>query len=202
MKQGIILIAITILSLNNTYAQKFRSGIKGGFNSSTLYIDEVEERNIRPGFHAGFFGQMPVTDFIGVQSELLFTTAGNRSTYDIGPFDGEVDFNLNYIQLPVMANIKFMDLIELHAGPYVSFLVNSNISTEGDFGSSDGELDRDHFNTLDYGMALGAGVNIGDIQIGARYNQGFNEVADSDDARAFLGDARNVVGQLYIALAL
>ena len=106
-------------------AQKFRSGVKAGFNYSALYVEDVEDRSIRPGFHAGVFGQSQIGESSALQVELLYTTAGNRTTYSAGPIDGEVDFNLNYIQLPVLLNFKIIDLLEIHAGPYASYLINA-----------------------------------------------------------------------------
>lgn len=110
MKRTYLFIA-TVLLTASAMAQEFRSGIKGGFNYSSLYIDDVEDRRIRPDVHFGFFGQSQLADAVGLQTELLFTTAGIRSTYDFGPFDGTVDFNLSYLQFPVMLNFKIADAL-------------------------------------------------------------------------------------------
>ncbi|MFY0598889.1 MAG: PorT family protein [Cyclobacteriaceae bacterium] len=198
-KRTHLLLAIILLS-GSLSAQQFRSGVKGGFNYSSLYVDDVEDRKIRPGFHAGFFVQSELVEAVGIQTELLFTTAGNRTTYDVGPFDGTVDFNLNYVQLPVMLNLKVVDILEFHGGLYAAYLVGANTSTEGDFGSGFEELDRDNFKDLDFGFAAGLGVNFGNLQAGLRYNLGLTEIADSDSSRDLLGDSKNVVGQIYVAI--
>ena len=39
------------------------------------------------------------------------------------------------------------------------------------------QLDRDNFDNWDYGLVGGVGFNFGDIQLGARYNYGLNEIA-------------------------
>ena len=44
-----------------------RTGIKGGLNASTLYLDNVDDRNERIGFHVGLFTQIPVTSFFAIQ---------------------------------------------------------------------------------------------------------------------------------------
>ncbi|MEO9871972.1 porin family protein [Ekhidna sp.] len=200
MKIKLFLLTSCLVLVIGAHAQNFRSGIKGGFNYSSLYVDDVEDRKIRPGFHIGVFGQTPLGEATALQTELLYTTAGNRTTYNSGPFDGEVDFNLNYLQLPVLLNFKVADILEIHAGGYAALLLGANTSSEGDFGSSFQELDRDNFESLDFGVAAGVGVNLSALQIGLRYNLGLTEIAKSSSAQDLLGDSKNVVGQVYIAL--
>ncbi len=202
MNKKIYLLVATLFFTGALMAQQFRSGIKGGFNYSSLYVDDVEDRKIRPGFHFGFFGQSELSDAVALQTELLYTTAGNRSTYRAGPFDGTVDFNLNYLQVPVMLNLKVADALEFHGGLYAAYLVGANTSSEGDFGTSFQELDRENFKDLDFGFAAGFGVNFGDLQLGLRYNLGLTEIADSNGARDLIGDSKNVVGQIYAAIGL
>ncbi|MEP5612906.1 MAG: porin family protein [Cyclobacteriaceae bacterium] len=199
MRKTYLFIAALLLT-TSSMAQEFRSGIKGGFNYSSLYVDDVEDRKIRPGFHIGFFGQSQLADAVALQTELLYTTAGNRSTYDVGPFDGTVDFNLNYLQVPVMLNFKIADALELHGGLYAAYLIGANTSTDGDFGAGFQELDQDNFNDLDFGFAAGLGANFGNLQLGLRYNLGLSEIADSANARDLIGDSKNVIGQIYAAI--
>jgi hypothetical protein len=45
-------------------------------------------------------------------------------------------------------------------------------------------------------------LNFGNFQIGARYNYGLTKLADSDAAELLLGDSKNSVAQLYLALNL
>jgi hypothetical protein len=59
MKKHYLFTLLAMLIVISVSAQKFRSGIKGGFNYSTLNIDAVEDRKMRPGFHGGFLGKHP-----------------------------------------------------------------------------------------------------------------------------------------------
>lgn len=202
MRNYSLLILSIIFIITSASAQKIRSGIKGGFNYSSLYIDDVEDRKIRPGFHVGFFGQSALGEATAIQTELLYTTAGNKSTYNVAGLNGEIDFNLNYIQLPVMLNLKIAGILEVHGGIYAAYLIGANSKSDGNFGSGYQELNRDGFKDLDFGLAAGAGVNFGDLQVGLRYNLGLTEVADSNSARSRIGSSKNVVGQFYLALGL
>lgn len=187
---------------SQTQAQEFRSGIKGSFNLSNLYTDDIDDNNLKAGFSVGFFNEKQIAPATAIQTELLFSKKGNRSEYRSGPFDGEANFNLNYIELPVLLEIKAGSGLDINFGPYVSYLVSSNITTEGDFGNSFTEIDREELNNFDFGLAGGLGLNFGNAELGARYNLGLTKIADSANAQSLLGDAKNSVIQFYLALGL
>jgi hypothetical protein len=176
-----------------------RVGIKGGLNVSNLYIDNVNDENARFGFNGGLYGQILSTEAFAIQPELLFSTKGSQADYG-GIINSTVRFNLNYLDLPVLAVIKLGPSAEIHAGAYASYLLSANINYEGNIGSGTERLDRDQFKTFDYGLVGGLGLNFGAVQIGARYNYGLVKLADSNNARNMLGDSKNSVAQLYIAL--
>jgi hypothetical protein len=180
-----------------------RAGIKGGLNASNFINDEITDKNGRFGFHAGVYGQLFVSEGFAVQPEVNFSTKGNRTTTEFGLIDQETKFNLNYIDIPVLAVFKLGPAVEIHFGPYWSYLVGASIDNDGDILDDFSELDRDNFTKWDYGLAGGIGFNINNLQIGARYNYGMKEIADSDAARAMLGsNAKNSVGQIYLAINL
>jgi hypothetical protein len=190
-----------LLISQTTMAQTTRAGIKGGLNVSNLYIDDVDDENARYGINVGFYGQIFSTETFAIQPELLFSTKGSKEEYG-GLIDQEIKFNLNYIDLPVLAVIKLGESAEIHLGGYASYLLGANINYEGDVANGTDELDKDHFKSFDYGLVGGFALNFGAAQIGARYNYGLAKIADSDNARDFLGDAKNSCAQLYLALNL
>jgi hypothetical protein len=114
----------------------------------------------------------------------------------------EVKYNLNYLDLPVLAVFKLGNQVELHAGGYASYLLNANIEYEGDIANDVDEIDKDHLKSYDYGLVGGIGFNFGNVQLGARYNYGLVKIADSDAAEFLIGDSKNSVGQVYLALNL
>lgn len=176
-----------------------RFGVKGGLNVSNLYIDNVNDENARFGFNGGLYGQILSTKAFAIQPELLFSTKGSQADYG-GIINSTVKFNLNYLDLPLLAVIKLGPQAEIHAGGYASYLLSANINYEGNFGSGTDRIDRDQLKTFDYGLAAGFGLNFGAVQVGARYNYGLVKIADSNSARNILGDSKNSVAQLYVAL--
>ena len=181
---------------------KARAGIKGGLNLSNLITDEVNDKHSRVGFHAGVYGQLFASEAFAIQPELNYSTKGNEVTTNVGIIDQETKFNLSYLDVPILAVFKLGSVAEIHAGPYWAYMVGANIDTDGDLGDDFRQLDRDNFDNWDYGLAGGIGFNLGSVQLGARYNYGLNEIARSPGAKRLLGDTKNSVGQIYLALNL
>jgi hypothetical protein len=178
-----------------------RVGIKGGLNVSNLYINDVNDENARFGFNGGLYGQILSSEVFAIQPELLFSTKGSQADYG-GIINSTVRFNLNYLDLPVLAVIKLGPSAEIHAGAYASYLLSANIKYSGNIGNGTDRIDRDQLKSFDYGLVGGFGLNFGAVQIGARYNYGLVKIADSNSARNMLGDSKNSVAQLYLALNL
>jgi len=179
-----------------------RAGIKGGLNVSNIITDEVNDKDARYGFHGGVYGQLFVNEGFAIQPELNYSTKGNKVITAFGIIDQETKLNLSYLDVPVLAVFKLGNAAEIHAGAYWAYLVGANIDTDGDLGDDFRQLDRDNFDNWDYGLVGGVGFNFGDVQVGARYNYGLNEIARSEGAKRILGNAKNSVGQIYVAFNL
>lgn len=202
MKNNLLVAAIlTTIAFTPTFAQDRKAGIKGGLNVSNLYLDDVDDENARIGFHVGVFGEIFSTETFAVQAELLYSTKGTKAVGN-GILYDEADFNLNYLDVPVFAVFKLGESVDLHLGAYGAYLLGANISTKGNFGNSNDELDKDNFKAFDYGLMGGIGFNFGAIQVGARYNYGLGKIADGDTAKTILNDSKNSFGQVYVAFNL
>ncbi len=195
---------ITLATLpNQVNAQEARTGVKGGINISNLYINEVDDENARIGFNLGLYTQIPLLgDFLCLQPEIMYSTKGARATYDVVTFQGESKFNLNYIDVPVLATLKLGDAAEINLGPYFSYLIGANVSTDGELGSGVSEVKRENLAKFDVGLTAGFALNFGTFSVGTRYNYGLRKIADTSEAELFLGDAKNSVAQVYAAFGL
>ncbi|WP_394773233.1 porin family protein [Flavobacterium sp.] len=163
-------------------------GVKGGFNMSNLYGsgDDVDDNNVLYGFNAGVYATLPISDFIAIQPEVLFTTKGAKLQYDSALASGDAKFKLNYIEVPLLVRVNITKNFNVHAGGYASYLVSSKVTGSGDV-SFDQEIDRDDLNKFDAGIAAGVGVDFSPISIGVRYNYGLTTV----------GKERTVAGTTY-----
>jgi hypothetical protein len=179
-------------------------GIKGGLNLTNMFVDDVSDENMKVGFNAGFFAKIPVARGFSIQPELLYTSKGAKQEYNnIIQGQGEYRFNLNYVELPVLAVINVAKNFNLHLGPYVSYLAAANIKNlREDHGQDEiAELDADNFNRFDYGLVGGLGVDISNFTIGARYSYGLREIGQSGSLSGQVTkDSRNSAVSLYIGL--
>ncbi|ALJ05489.1 hypothetical protein APS56_10325 [Pseudalgibacter alginicilyticus] len=164
-------------------------GIKGGVNFSNMYTDDVDDNNMLTSFNAGLYTSFPLTDFIAIQPELLYSVKGSELVYDNAFASGTAKFKLNYIEVPLLLKINLAKNINVHAGPYFAYLIDSQITNESEGGSLDFEenYDNDDFNKFDTGLSAGVGFDLNNLGIGLRYNYGLSTV----------GKERTVAGQTY-----
>lgn len=178
-------------------------GIKGGINLSNLYVDDVEDENMKVGVNVGVFAKLPVTKGFSIQPELLYSSKGAKITYNNIFGDGEYRFNLNYVELPVLAVFNLGKNFNIHAGPYAALLTSANIKRlDNESGDVDdiADLDTDNFKRFDYGLAGGVGFDIQNFTLGARYNYGLNEIGDGGIAGEATRNSKNSAFTFYIGI--
>lgn len=177
-------------------------GIKGGINLANLYVDDASDENLKVGLNAGLFFKVPFTEFFAIQPEILYSSKGSKVTYDNWlQGSGEYRFNLNYIEVPMLAVFNLGPHFNLHAGPYASFLASANIKDMRDDGTiaDANDLNADNFNRFDYGLSGGAALEFSNFTVGARYNYGLKEVGESGNLSGELvRDSKNSVASFYI----
>ena len=183
MKKLFLGAAIAMSSL--TFAQQF--GVKGGMNVSSLSDDAtLSDQESKIGFNAGVFMNAPLAENVSIQPEVLYNDLGSkvtRSTEILGnTYSADYSRNLGYISVPVMFQYNATPAFYLEAGPQFGFLVSAKDKFKNSTnGSTDNAtivaLDKDNFNTFDFGIGLGAGYyftpNLG---LTARYTAGLSDI--------------------------
>ena len=179
-------------------------GVKGGFNMSNLYSIDANDDNVLYGFNAGVYATLPVSDFIAIQPEILFTTKGAELDYNNAFATGNAKFRLNYIEVPLLVRVNITKNFNVHAGGYASYLVSSKVTGDGDI-NFDQEINTDDLNKFDAGLSAGVGVDFNPVSIGLRYNYGLTTVGKE---RTLAGttytfpDAKNSNLTLYLSYKL
>jgi hypothetical protein len=189
----------------------FRFGVKAGLNLSQLYVSgvDVEDRRNKVGIHGGLWAKIPTGDLFAIQPELLYTNNGSRISYQATTVSGlggsEVRFNMNYIQLPILASLT-LGPISIQAGPYVSYLLNANVKNVELDNAVDpttiAELNENSFHRVDYGLAGGIAFDIKGFQLGARYNHGLRETSQNGLSGLLPNNAKNGVAQVFVSVGL
>lgn len=211
MNIGLVVILI-LASVASTFAQQQHSstvhsltptiGVKGGINFTNLYVDDVKDENMKVGFNLGLFAKLPITQGVSIQPEILYSVKGSKLTYDLGILgSNEYRFNLNYVEVPVLAVINLAKNFNLQAGGYAAYLAQANIKRVNNDDPNDqiADLNEDNFNRFDYGLVGGLGIDVKSVTIGARYNYGLREVGKSDNfGSQALKNSKNSAISLYI----
>jgi hypothetical protein len=207
MKKIILALLITV-TVTGAFAQDSKFGIKGGMNLSDLYTNDVESSNFRIGYHAGLFAKLAFSDRFAIQPEVLYSTKGSCLEYENAVLAGRANFNLNYIDIPVLAVVNITSRYNIQIGPYFSLLTGAKLINEAegtDIFDFERELETDDFTFADYGIAAGIGIDFKHIGIGLRYNHGFQNIGKKrtfEDVTYRLPDATNGLFQVYMMINL
>lgn len=204
----VILSAIAVMAFGMANAQDVKFGLKGGLNVSNFSGDtEGIDFKSRFGFNAGGFVEIKFSEKFALQPEVLYSTQGakvdnfNLDVDDVGTVNADVAFNLAYINIPVMFKYFAAEKFSLEAGPQIGFLVSAETKTKVDgYGSSKVDI-KDNFESIDFGLNLGAGYDFTEnFSAGVRYNLGLANIAkteEGDDSKLHNGAFSLSVGYKF-----
>lgn len=194
MKTKLIMLTASLFLLSgmiaNTFAQSPISfGLKGGVNLANLSGDDFSYADARSGLNIGIVFEigLPLSP-IGIESGLYYSQKGASSeNQNLGV---TTTLKADYLEVPVLAKLSFgpPGPIKPHllAGPYLSFLLNSETVSDGGGGSVSVDI-NDTTNDIDFGLIGGIGldVNMGlaTLSLQARYSMGLTEVYTNNDAK-------------------
>ncbi|HNV50401.1 MAG: porin family protein [Bacteroidales bacterium] len=197
-----LLIFVLVVSMTTgAFAQNF--GLKGGLNLSnilakddnTTYSDDFK---MNPGFHIGATAEFPFSDMFSFETGLLLSTKGYKiseeETFMGKKIEMKIKTNLFYLDIPLTAKASF-DLGDAKVfglfGPYIGMGLTGQSKTvttidgktekekeDVEWGSEKGKSD---LKRLDFGLTIGAGVEIDLFQIGLGYNLGLANISPYND---------------------
>jgi hypothetical protein len=190
MKRIFLAISMVTLFAAGAAAQGISGGIKAGLNLANLNGD-IENTDMKIGYHFGGYAKISLTEAFSVQPELLFNAVGAKSSDD----GYNADYKFNYVSVPVMLGYSF-GKISIQAGPQIGFLTSAKLKVDG--GGLSGESDvKDQMKGIDFGVNAGLGADFGKLNAAARYCIGLSNIVDSDNA-----DLKNGVIQFSLGYKL
>jgi hypothetical protein len=159
-------LAIALLFAPIFLSAQLGIGIKAGANFANISTDNADTQS-KTSFHAGAYANIKFSDKWGVTPEVLWSAQGA----DIN----DVEFNTNYITVPVMLRWRLIDLISLEAGPQF------NIVTSAESGGVDVS---DEIASPSYCAAFGAVCHLPlGFNAGIRYVAGLTDITKDDDEK-------------------
>jgi len=183
-----LFLVLLVAALTASYAQaQTKFGLRAGFNMTNFYQlndkGDIMGLEYKPGYQIGVVADFPYLEGNSFQPGIIFATQGAKSEITYLRQKGKVEYNLNYIQIPMnfqyrkdLGKAKYL----LQGGPYLGYGISGEIKVEVSdgkelisnsekikFGSGD---DAD-FGAFDFGFGAGVGFQIGNLQtvIGGNY---------------------------------
>ena len=165
---------------------------KVGLNLATLtnpdiYVGmggEKMEYRLKPGLVVGGEVEYQLNTLIGLSAGMLYSQQGTLPK-DNSAFR-DVKANLDYLNVPLTANIYFTHDMAIRLGIQPGWLLSLDVEGE----ESDGNGHWMHYDqgntehrTFDLSLPLGLSWNIGPVQLDARYNFGLTNITKYDQLK-------------------
>lgn len=186
MKKIMILFAALAMMAGaaDAYAEGFL--VKGGLTYSNLasknmksFFQDFSFKNYT-GWHAGIGYQTDTFGGFSFQPEFLFNVKGVKAVdMASSSMDNNVSWKMSYLELPVNIQWGINLLVArpfIFATPFVGYSVSSKLV--GVDGTGKIETLVESPERFEYGLGLGAGINISKVQITAKYAWNFKGMGE------------------------
>ena len=171
MKKLILLAAIAVSTVSTSFAQgEVHFGAKAGVNVASIGGDAYLGGGFgsfgsRVSFHVGGLVEVPITEKISVQPEVLYSSQG--SNWD---FTGAGDIKLDYINFPIMGKYHIIEGLSGELGPVIGVLIKADQS---------GVDVKDSYKSTDIAIGIGATYRLPmGVFFSLRYNKGITDIND------------------------
>lgn len=153
-----ILVALLIVGTINSQAQ-IKFGIKGGLNLPSLEeqggISAVSSSNAN-GWHAGLALELKLP-ILGIEADALYSQTGFGEA-TLGSVTA--DLQNTTLDIPVVAKLYILKVLNIQAGPQFSFLTSSKHGVDDI---------KDQIDKKAFGFVAGLGVELGGLMASGRF---------------------------------
>lgn len=187
-----LLLLVFFIGISHLNAQV---AFKAGVNFSNMLFEEDDNsledlaKNGAVKFTAGFVFILPIGDVVALQPELLFVQKGAESTYKLLGQEATNKLTYNYLDIPLLLRFSLGDTygeglgIYFNGGIYAGYAINGKSETITPLGTTKTDLTfdaADDQRRLDFGLAAGGGLTLGNLFFDLRYVHGTNNLLDDD----------------------
>ena len=181
MKKILILSTlISFLGVHSGFSQRsvsrywegFKIGLKAGANFSNVYDTQGDQfaADGKLGFAGGVFLEVPLSDYLGIRPEILYSQKGFKATGQYLSVPYTFTRSSDYIDVPVLITLKPVPMFSINVGPQFSFLTkqtdvfSSTILTTEQQQSFSNDNYRKNLMSLTAGVALDFGKVVLDVR--------------------------------------
>ena len=190
----ILVVAALMLSSVSTFAQH----AVGSFNLqpkvgvSIANLTEFKDTDPRIGVVAGVEGEYQASDIFSVSAGVLYSMQGSKYEYELLNQKYKSTNKLDYINVPIMANVYVTKGLAVKLGVQPGFNVSSSnkqeVNTFAGSGSSTFDVKA---KSVDFSIPVGLSYEYNNFQLDARYNWGLTKAFEN-------GKAKNSVFQITL----
>lgn len=208
MKKLILITGIFIFSTTLLHAQAdskaIQLGVKGGVNSTKITGDDIDDVKSRTSFNVGLLAEIPITERFSLQPEVMYSGQG----FDVKEIDQDnifdtnenIEYQLDYIQVPVLLKAYLVKGLSIEAGPQFGFKIHEELDFQPNNDGGDIEINEDESNVKDFdtGLVLGAAYKFDNgFFVNGRYNMGLTNIFEDNTIFENV-DAKNAVWQFGV----
>lgn len=178
----ILMIAALMVATVSAKAQ-FEPGTfslqpKVGFELTSISGDGSK---FKPGFTAGLEGQYQINNWFGLSAGVHYAMGGCKIK------DVDSKFNMNYVNIPVMAKFYVTKGLSLNAGLQLGFMTSAKLADVQLLGGKSDVDIKDLCNKTDFSIPLSIAYEFTNgLSFEARYNAGVTNVFKDDVVNAAL----------------
>lgn len=190
----ILVVAALMLSSVSTFAQH----AVGSFNLqpkvgvSIANLTELKDTDPRVGVVAGVEGEYQASDIISVSAGVLYSMQGSKYEYKLGNLNYKKTNKLDYINVPIMANVYVTKGLAVKLGVQPGFRVSSSENSKLNIPvASIGGTHDVKAKSVDFSIPVGLSYEYNNFQLDARYNWGLTKAFEN-------GKAKNSVFQITL----
>ena len=158
---------------------------KAGINISTMTGD-IEGKKSKVGLVAGVEAEYGITENFGIDFGVLYSMEGFKGKGiavvggggEIGAYLADATYNLDYINIPILAQYYPVKGLAIKAGIQPAFNVRHKASVDGEKGDIDG------VKSFNFSIPVGLSYEYQSFVLDARYNIGITKLfKDADFGR-------------------
>lgn len=190
----VLVVAALMLSSVSTFAQhavgSFNLQPKVGVNIANL--TEVKDSDPRIGLAAGVEGEYQASDIFSVSAGVLYSMQGAKQEYSILKQTFKNTYKLDYINVPIMANVYVTKGLAVKLGVQPGFMVSGSENSKLNIPvASIGGTHDVKAKSVDFSIPVGLSYEYNNFQLDARYNWGLTKAFEN-------GKAKNSVFQITL----
>ncbi|WP_417874952.1 porin family protein [Xanthomarina gelatinilytica] len=208
MKKLILITGLFIFSTTLLHAQAdskaIQLGVKGGVNSTKITGDDIDDVKSRTSFNVGLLAEIPITERFSLQPEVMYSGQG----FDVKEIDQDnifdtnenIEYQLDYIQVPVLLKAYLVKGLSIEAGPQFGFKIHEELDFQPNNDGGDIEINEDdsYVKDFDTGLVLGTAYKFDNgFFVNGRYNMGLTNIFEDNTIFENV-DAKNAVWQFGI----